>query len=208
MHCTRHAHRVVQVSEVGEIGFTVAALEPLSVETARGYMHSAPEDDAVLASCITAARVACENYTGRTYARRTLELRWNELGPILNVTRAPLVTVEAFGYVNTAGAEKLFTGTDYALEGRTSHTTTIRFSSAFMAPADVATDRSSPIFLRGMFGPDLVTVGPVPGDVLQAILWTAAHYFENRSPIMTGTTSTELPRGIESILRPYRQNPT
>ncbi|MBK8477787.1 MAG: phage head-tail connector protein [Opitutaceae bacterium] len=180
----------------------------MSVDMARAYLHSSPEDDAVLASCVSAARVACETYTGRTYARRRLELRWSELGPVLNVTRAPLVAVEAFGYINTAGSETLFTGTDYIVEGRTSHTTTLRFSSAFIAPADVAADRSSPIFLRGVFGPDAVTVGPVPADVLQAILWTAAHYFENRTPVMTGTTSTELPRGIENILRPYRQNPT
>jgi len=207
MHCTRHSHRIVPVSEVGEIGFAVAAGEPITVETARAYTHSAEEDDAVLAQCISSARVACENYTGRTYAKRALELRWAEFGPVLNVARGPLGSVTAFGYVNADGAEVLFAPEDYSLEGQTAHTTTIRFRSTFASPSNVATDRSSPIFLRGVFGPDAETIGSIPADVVQAILWTTVHYFENRSPIVTGTIATELPRGIENILRPYRQNP-
>lgn len=207
MHCARNVPRIIPVSEVGEIGFEVAAVEPISVETARSYTHSAEEDDAVLTLCITAARVACENYTGRTYAKRTLELRWPELGRVLNVTRGPLGSITEFGYVNTAGTEVLFTAGDYTLEGQTAHTTTIRFRESFAQPSDVATDRSSPIFLRGVFGPDMDTVGPILPDVVQAILWTVVHYFENRSPVVTGTIATELPNGIQNILRPYRQNP-
>jgi len=207
MHCTRHSHRIVPVSEVGEIGFAVAAGEPITVETARAYTHSAEEDDAVLAQCISSARVACENYTGRTYAKRALELRWAEFGPVLNVARGPLGSVTEFGYVNTAGAEVLFAAGTYSLEGQTAHTTTIRLRESFAKPSDIATDRSSPIFLRGVFGPDMGTVGPIPADVIQAILWTVVHYFENRSPVVTGTIATELPNGIQNILRPYRQNP-
>lgn len=207
MHCTRNAPRIIPVSEVGEIGFAVAAIEPVSVETARGYTHSAEEDDAALETCIKSARVACENYTGRTYAKRTLELRWPELGRALNVTRGPIGSVTEFGYVNTAGAEVLFAAGDYSLEGQTAHSTTIRFRESFAQPSDIATDRSSPVFLRGVFGPDMDTVGPIPADVVQAILWTVVHYFENRSPVVTGTIATELPNGIQNILRPYRQNP-
>lgn len=207
MHCARQSPRIIPVSEVGEIGFAVAAIEPVSVETARGYTHSAEEDDAALETCIKSARVACENYTGRTYAKRTLELRWAELGRVLNIARGPLGSVTEFGYVNTAGVEVLFAAGDYSLEGQTAHSTTIRFRESFAQPSDIATDRSSPIFLRGVFGPDAVTVGPVPADVVQAILWTVVHYFENRSPVVTGTIATELPNGIQNILRPYRQNP-
>lgn len=207
MHPPRTPARIIPVSEVGEIGFAVAAVEPISIETARSYTHSSEEDDAVLETCITSARVACENYTGRTYAKRTLELRWAELGRVLNVARGPLGSITEFGYVNTAGAEVLFTAGDYTLEGQTAHTTTIRFRESFAQPSDVATDRSSPIFLRGVFGPDMDTVGPILPDVVQAILWTVVHYFENRSPVVTGTIATELPNGIQNILRPYRQNP-
>lgn len=207
MHCHRTPSRIIPVSEVGEIGFAVAAVEPVSVETARSYTHSAEEDDAELERTIKAARVACENYTGRTYAKRALELRWAELGRVLNVARGPLGSITEFGYVNTAGAEVLFAAGSYSLEGQMAHSTTIRFRESFVQPADIATDRSSPIFLRGVFGPDADTVGPIPYDVVQAILWTVVHYFENRSPVVTGTIATELPNGIQNILRPYRQNP-
>lgn len=207
MHCHRTPARIIPVSEVGEIGFAVAAVEPISIDTARSYTHSSEEDDAALETCIRSARVACENYTGRTYAKRTLELRWAELGRVLNVTRGPLGSVTEFGYVNTAGAEVLFAPGSYSLEGQTAHTTTIRFRESFAQPSDIATDRSSPIFLRGVFGPDMDTVGPIHADVVQAILWTVVHYFENRSPVVTGTIATELPNGIQNILRPYRQNP-
>lgn len=207
MHCARNAQRIVPVSEVGEIGFAVAAVEPVSIDTARSYTHSAEEDDVELERCISSARVACENYTGRTYAKRTLELRWSELGRILNVARGPLGSVTEFGYVNTAGVDVLFASGDYSLEGQTAHSTTIRFRESFAQPTDIATDRSSPVFLRGVFGPDMDTVGPIPPDVVQAILWAVVHYFENRSPVVTGTIATELPNGIQNILRPYRQNP-
>lgn len=206
-HCHHGPVHVIPVYEVGEIGFAVAAVEPISIETARAYTHSAEEDDEVLAMCISSARAACENYTGRTYAKRTLELRWAELGRSLNVTRGPLGSVTEFGYVNTSGAEILFAPGEYSIEGRTAHTTTIRFAESFAPPSGIAIDRSSSIFLRGVFGPDATTVGLVPADVVQAILWTAVHYFENRAPVVTGTIATELPRGIENILRPYRHNP-
>lgn len=207
MHCHRTPAHLVPVSEVGEIGLAVAAVEPVSVETARSYTHSAEEDDAILETCIKSARVACENYTGRTYAKRTLELRWAELGSVLNVARGPLGSITAFGYVNTSGDEVLFAEDSYSIEGQMAHSTTIRFRESFTQPSNIATDRSSPIFLRGVFGPDAEKVGPIPADVVQAILWTAAHYFENRSPVVTGTIATELPNGIQNILRPYRQNP-
>lgn len=207
MHCRRTPARIIPVSEVGEIGFAVAVTEPISVETARSYLHSATQDDTVLALCIASARRDCEKYTGRTYAKRTLELRWAELGNVLAVWRGPLGAVTEFGYVNTSGVEVLFTAGDYSLEGKTAHTTTIRFREAFAYPSDIATDRSSPVFLRGVFGPDSATVGAIPPDVIQAILWTACHYFENRLPEVTGTITTELKNGIQNILRPYRQNP-
>lgn len=208
MHCTRNAQPIIPVAEVGEIGFAVAPVEPITIDVARAYTHSAEEDDAVLELCIKSARVACENYTGRTYSKRSLELRWSELGRVLNVARGPLGSVTEFGYVNTAGAEVLFAADDYTVEGKTAHATTIRFRESFVAPSDMAIDRSAPVFLRGVFGPDAERVGEVPADVVQAILWTTVHFFENRSPVVTGTIATELPRGIENILRPYRQNPT
>lgn len=207
MHCARTHHRTIPVSEVGEIGFSVAVTEPVSVETARAYLHSSSADDGVLAICIAAARHACENYTGRTYAKRALELRWAELGNVLAVARGPLGSVTEFGYVNAAGTEAMFTAGDYSLEGKTAHATTIRFRESFAYPSDIATDRGSPVFLRGVFGPDAATVGAIPPDVIQAILWTACHYFENRLPEVTGTITTELKNGIQNILRPYRQNP-
>lgn len=206
MHCTRNVQRIIPVAEVGEIGFAVVPVEPITVEIARAYTHSAEEDDAVLEQCIKSARVACENYTGRTYAKRSLELRWSELGRVLNVARGPLGAVTEFGYVNTSGDEVLFSSSDYTLEGKTAHTTTIRFRDSFAQPSDVATDRNTPVFLRGVFGPDSATVGTIPADVVQAILWTVVHFFENRSPVVTGTIATELPNGIQNILRPYRQN--
>jgi len=207
MHSHRTPARIIPVSEVGEIGFAVAVTEPVSVETARSYLRSSSADDTVLAMCISAARRACENYTGRTYAKRTLELRWAELGNVLAVSRGPLGSVTEFGYVNTTGTETLFTSSDYSLEGKTAHSTTIRFRESFTAPSDIATDRSSPIFLRGMFGPDATTVGAIPADVTQAILWTTEHFFDNRNVVITGTIATELPRGIENVLRPHRHNP-
>jgi uncharacterized phiE125 gp8 family phage protein len=207
MHSLRHNLVPVPVAEVGEIGFATTITEPVLVETARTYVRSVEADDANLSRCISAARAACERFTNRTLAKRSRELRWERIGQVLSVSQGPLGSITEFGYVNTAGAEALFHPSDYTLEGQLAHTTTIRFREHFTAPSDIATDRTAPIFLRGVFGPDVTTVGNLPPDVEQAILWTTEHFFDNRNVVITGTIATDLPRGVEHVLAPYRHNP-
>lgn len=207
MHHARHNLIPISVAEVGEIGFATAITEPVAVATARAYVRSAEADDANLARCVAAARAACERFTNRTLAKRSRELRWDRLGQVLSVSQGPLGSISQFGYVNTAGAETLFQTSDYTLEGQLAHATTIRFRENFTAPSDIAADRTNPIFLRGVFGPDAATVGLLPPDVEQAILWTAEHFFDNRNVVITGTIATDLPRGVENVLAPYRHNP-
>lgn len=207
MHCACQNLVPVPVAEVGEIGFATAIVEPVDVATARSYVRSVTADDVNLTRCIAAARSACERFTNRTLAKRSRELRWERLGQVLSVSQGPLGSITAFGYVNTSGVDTLFQSTDYTLEGQLAHTTTIRFREHFATPSDIATDRSTPIFLRGVFGPDATTVGDLPPDVVQAILWTTEHFFDNRNVVITGTIATDLPRGVESVLAPYRHNP-
>lgn len=194
---------LVPVAEVGEIDLD-AIVEPITVEIARGYLHSAEQDYEALAICIAAARAKCEAFTNRTFAKRKLELRWAKFGRLLGVTNGPLSEIDEIGYVNTSGDEVTFAADEYLIEGQHAHNTAIRFRRSFIEPNDIATDISSPIFLRGTFGPDPETVGNLPADIVQALLWATSHFFENRNPVVTGT---ELPLGVENVLTPHRRNP-
>ncbi|WP_114286019.1 head-tail connector protein [Candidatus Halocynthiibacter alkanivorans] len=40
----------------------------------------------------------------------------------------------------------------------------------------------------------------VPADLVAAVTLLVGHYFENREAVVTGTTATELPMGVERIL--------
>ena len=49
-----------------------------------------------------------------------------------------------------------------------------------------------------------VAFASVPTDIKQSILLLAAHWFENREQVITGTTATELPMGVGFIWDNYR----
>lgn len=205
MHC--HARNIVPVpvAEVGEIDLS-PIVEPITVEALRKYIHSAEEDDDALAGCISSSREKCEAFTGRTFAKRQLELRWAKLGRLLIVSNGPLSEIDEIGYVNTSGEEVTFADEEYLIEGQHAHSTAIRFRATFVEPNDIATDMSAPIFLRGTFGPDPETVGNLPSDIVQAIMWEAAFYAQNGDPEQI-KTEAGVTRPVENLLSPHRHNP-
>ena len=44
----------------------------------------------------------------------------------------------------------------------------------------------------------------VPAPILTAIRWMVAHLYEQRQPVVAGSTVIELPMGLYAILNPYR----
>lgn len=48
------------------------------------------------------------------------------------------------------------------------------------------------------------TYDPVPAPLQEAVAQLAAHFYENREAVVTGTIATELPWGVGSILDAYR----
>ena len=59
---------------------------------------------------------------------------------------------------------------------------------------DFTTDGSGQMFLGE----------PIPHSMISAMLLMIGHLYENREPVVVGTTSSELPFTVRSLLNPYR----
>lgn len=47
----------------------------------------------------------------------------------------------------------------------------------------------------------------VPQTIRQAAFFLIGHYYSNRSAVIVGTSTNELPMAVESLLNPHRDHP-
>lgn len=102
-----------------DIVTTAPAVEPVCVDEVKSFAeieHS--DDDALLASYITAARQWVEEYCSRALVTQTRALR-NDCFPSMNFIdefRAPLATVVSVTYTDTAGVSQVLTSAAYQVD--------------------------------------------------------------------------------------------
>lgn len=100
--------------------FSAPAIEPLSIEDAKTHLRvTSGDDDVYISSLITAARKHVENYTGRALITQTWDLYVDQFPYGSNsivIPKAPLQSVSAITYVDTAGATQTLSSTVYTAD--------------------------------------------------------------------------------------------
>lgn len=189
----------------------------VSVEEAKDYGRITTNDEDVLvASLVRMAQAQVEDYTGRAagvgtfkYVAPAWPVRgWDQFylfpafrpsGPKdITLGRSPLVSVQSVKYL-APGAVALSTvdPVNYTLDtvglpGR------VVFRNDYTLP-DLDTDCARTDVVQIEF-----TAGVVNPQINLAILLTFVNYYENRTPVVTGTIATELPRSVQNLLRSQR----
>ena len=183
---------------------TGPAVEPLTVAEAKLHLRvDISDDDAYIATLITAAREWVENYLDRTLITTQLILRAAEFPTEeLELARPPMATAgTATAVVITYTLADTTTATLSTALYRVDRTSTPGNVAPIINgtwPSDVIEDANavSVTYWAG-YGP---TSASVPATIRHACLMLIGHWYEQRSAVLTATISKPLEFAVESLL--------
>lgn len=182
---------------------TAATQEPVSVDEQKEHLRfDGDDDDAYIASCISAARQWIEGQTKRALMAQTWDYGIDYIWPVKNgshIIELPLNPVAAQGspetiiitYVDEYGSSQALASTQYIIAART--------HNSFIVPAHSVT------WPAVRWAPDAITVRfvvgsdtAVPLELKRAVMILAGHYYENRE------TTEKAPESVEALISPFR----
>ncbi len=177
--------------------------EPLSVDDQKAHLRiDTDDDDAYIATCITAARQWIEGQTKRAIMNQTWDYGIDYHWPVRNgrhridfplnpVTAPASPETTVITYVDDNGTTQTLAQTQYTVVSRR--------HGSFIVPAFNATWPS----IRSV--PNAITVrfragdsSNIPQELHRAVLILAAHYYEERE------TAADAPPAVEALISPFR----
>ncbi len=182
------------------LALTPPAAEPVTLAEAKLYLRlDQNEEDALLSTLITAARLMVEAASGRMLVEQAWRIvldRWPSngeirlpLSPILSVTQARVYDVMGAPQAVAASALKL---------DRQADPPVIRIVGEV---PEIGRSRSAiEIDILAGFG----AAGAVPALLRQAVLLLAARWFEQRGDVV-GRDAATLPAEIMALVAPFRR---
>jgi uncharacterized phiE125 gp8 family phage protein len=188
---------------------TPPAIEPVTMYEVRRQCKvpdSAHGDDALLEALRRAARERGEAITGRQFiaASYRLTMEREPCDGILEVPRPPLISIDAFTYLDFSGASQSWASSNYQVEapsgpyarhGRLAPKPTTTWPLAASGYLNALTMD----FTAG-YG---TTVDSVPDAIRLAILLMVAGWYVNREDMVEGVVLT-VPVGALALLTPYK----
>jgi uncharacterized phiE125 gp8 family phage protein len=191
--------------------FAAADGEPISLDEAKAHLRvDIDDEDDLIVSCIAAARSHLEGITGRSFVSQTwdytidnewpwalnLDTRCNE--QMIELPRAPLVSVTSITYVDTAGASQTLASNQYVVDGAG---TIGRIYPAYDVSWPSVRSQKRAITVRFVAG--YGTAVSVPEALKQALLLLIAHFYTQRETVVVGQV-TAVPMAVDSLVAPYR----
>lgn len=179
------------------------AAEPLSLSEAKAHLRiDATDEDALIGSLITAARLLVERTMGLALITQGWSYYLDYWPPSCCIT-LPLAPVQAVSAVTVYDADDAPTVLDagsYAVD-------------VISEPARLVLQEATPsVMTRAFNGFEVAfTAGfgdgasDVPAPVRHAVTLLVAHWFERREPVVLGAGPQEVPATVVGLLQPYRQ---
>lgn len=193
------------------VGFEVItppSEEAVTLEQIKMQLQETRSDqDTLIQSITTAARQWVEEFTGRTLMDTTYELSLEEYPQgwsRIELRRPPIIEIETFTYTDSNGAEQEIAADQYVLA---------RGLKPFIAPAwgiSWPATRSQVGSLKIRYRAGYAQAGSpdgrylIPQPLIAAIKLLAAHLFENREAVTSGTQISEVPFTVDALCKPYR----
>ena len=192
------------------------AEEPLSLSSAKDYLRVSHEgDDALIEGLITAARMACEIFTGRAFVTRNCSLyldRWPESAVSswwdgmrdgadikpprrsLTLPKAPVFSISAIIVHDDAGSSQTYASSNYVADtigGR------IVLKENVAAPETTKAASGIEVQFSAGYG----AAASVPVLIVQAMRQMVAFMYEHRE---TGAEQALRLSGAANLLQPFR----
>ena len=174
---------------------SVDGSEPVTTAEAKLYARvDISDDDALIASLVSAARAYCESFCRRDFIGRTYRWYLNDwpYSRTLNVPRTPVSAITSIDYYDTDAAQQTLSSSVYTFD-------------QFSIPQKVwlSPDQSWPSLdgdLRHTVEVNFTTVVTPPETVNTAIKMLVAHWYENREAVVIGSGTNPLPLAVEHLL--------
>lgn len=191
---------------------TAADGEPISLDEARAHLRvDIDDDDELIVACIAAARSHVEGICGRSFVSQTWDYTLDNEWPwllnmdtrcheqMIELPRAPLVSVTSITYVDTAGATQTLASNQYVVDGAG---TIGRIYPAYGVTWPSVREQNRAITVRFVAGYGAAV--SVPEALKQALLLLIGHFYSQRQPVVVGQTVAEVPMAVGSLVAPYR----
>lgn len=176
---------------------TPPASEPLSLADAKLHLRvDATDEDTLISSLITAARLWCESLAGRAFVTQTLAVRYDEFPDVIVLPRVPVASVTSIQYVDTAGTTQTLDASLYQVD---IYSVPSRIAPAYGQSWPLTREQMSAVTVTFTAG---VANTSVPADVVLAIKLLVGHWFVNREA--TGKDAGAVAFSVDALLAPYR----
>lgn len=177
------------------------AIPPLSLAAAKAHLRVTTDaEDELIRDYVASAVEFVESAAGVQMITATWTLEISELvGDIILGVR-PVREINNFTYVDASGATIVLDSSDYVVRRDLVGATTLSPVGSWPATANDRSPVATIVYSAG-FGD---SPEDVPSALLQAVRLLAAHWYEHREAVVTGTIESEVGLAVREILRQYR----
>lgn len=186
--------------------YAAADGEPISLDEAKAHLRvDLDEEDELVMACIAASRSYLETVCGRSFVSQTwdytIDNDWPcvDSEPVIELPRAPLVSVTSISYVDSDGATQTLASNQYVVDGSE---TIGRIYPAYAVIWPTVRTQNRAITVRFVAG--YGAAAAVPEAIKQAVLLLVGHFYAQRQPIVLGQSVAEAPMAVDSLIAPYR----
>lgn len=173
-----------------ELAITQAeAKAQLNIETAF------TDDDTLITACINAAALYIEKKIQGPLMVQVWELQLYDFIDCIKLHKNPVSAITSVKYYDIANADQDVNSSDYQ-QDLSSVPARIIFNSTYSYPS--VYDRFDAVRVR--FTAGYATAASVPADVKQVVKLLVTHFYEQRSPEITGGTVSKFDLTIEKLL--------
>jgi len=175
------------------------AVEPITLAEAKLHLRvDTTADNDYITGLIEAARVHCEQVSGRSFVTQTITggiAGWPNDG-VIRLIYSPLQSVTSIKYTDEDGDESTLSTDVYGVDTKLD---LVYLKNGQTWPADVLRDYD-PITVTWVAGYGLAAT--VPETYKHAIKLLIGHWYENRESVIVeaGVAATEVPQTIDDLL--------
>ena len=183
---------------------TGPVIEPVSLDEAKLHLRvDHADEDVLIASLITAARVHLESLLGLAFVTQHWNLvldRWPE-GSDLPLPLAPMQSINAITLYSADDSSSVLDPASYALDAL-SQPPRLIWRGSGVRPLVGRSYNGVEISFTAGFGDN---ASDVPQPLRQAILLLTAHWYERREPVGLAGEVHEIPQMVAMLTHPYKR---
>ncbi len=177
------------------------AAASLGAEVATTNTTADPE----LVAWLKTAREWCETFTHRAFITQTWDDKRGAFPAcqVLELPKAPLISVTSVGYVDTAGVAQTWSAALYTVDAPAGPKACAgQIVPVFGESFPVTRGVINAVTIRFVAG--YGAAAAVPASIKTAMKLLIAHWYEHRESVNVGNISSEIPLGVTALLWPYK----